>query len=184
MKRLHSTEPPPPLDEQSIALPDDVLRIIAVDYLLGRPVMVKYMGNFSEDDVARLSTYFRLPLVSQAFRRVVSRHVVDWKAMFPALLVKYMGTAFTDDYARSTVFYESELLRVHRAIDTIVQRENVTYRSPVKRRLSTGKLALKKLRHATYPSQAVESAVLDLLRHHERLCRQRRAAEKKRRQHC
>lgn len=158
--------------QRAVQLPDDVWLVI-FDYVLGRPRMRNYLGDFSSEDDARLDAYFRLSLVSRDFRRVTGRHVVDWQAMLPR------GIEMTRSQARLVAVRESEMRRLRAEIDAIVLREKVSYRSPVLLQLSSGKLSLKKLRRATYPSTAVENRVLQLLRQHERLCRQRGAARKK-----
>lgn len=160
------------LAEQSISLPDDVLDIIFVN-LLGHPKTRSFYDSFQENDSVRLKTYFRLPLVNSAFNRVISQQRVDWKSMI------LCSKDITNDVTKVFIYLEIELNRVDTQIHQIVKQENVTYRSPVQRKLSIGKLAFKKLRHATYPSAHVRKEVLDLLRQREKLCRNHCTMRKK-----
>jgi hypothetical protein len=156
----------------AILPPDEVLAQI-VAYVLGKPAINGYYSDYNASDRAALQTYFALPRVSRAFNRAVALNAVDW----PGLLCYY--TPLRADTARVFIYQKVEMARLRELIDDIVRREHVTYRSPVRRELSSGKLALKKLRKATYPSTAVRDRVMEALRRHEQLCRQRHALRKK-----
>ena len=121
--------------EQSISLPDDVLDIIFVN-LLGTPRVHTYYTDFKDNDRIALETYFSLPLVNHAFNRVISQQRVDWKNM----MFSYyrFTTEITNDVAKILIYQKIELHRVTTNIHSIVEKEKVSYRSPVQRKLSIG----------------------------------------------
>jgi len=163
----------------TVELPDDVLAVTFV-HLLGNPVL-NHRWDFSVDEATALMAYFRLPLVSRAFCRVFSRLAVDWKAMLGTRWMAWWPevTPALQAVTRMAIYQKIELERIHNYIDTVVATEHVTYRTPVTKQVSRGKLSLKKLRRAIYPSATVKADVLAALRCHERLCRQRRALRAK-----
>lgn len=152
---------------QSI-LCDDVILLI-VNFMIGKPTIAYVNGRKKQDDMNALETYFALPLVNKAFNRLILTNEIDWKSM---LEKRYKDrTTITQEIARIFVYHDSEKRRLNNLIDTIVLKEKVTYRSPVKKELSEGRLSHKKLRQAKYPSATVKNKVLDALRKYERLCK-------------
>jgi|WetSurMetagenome_2_1015567.scaffolds.fasta_scaffold287719_2 hypothetical protein len=155
-------------DRQPFILCDDVISLI-VNFFLGKPTVEYVHGKQKEDDMTILATYFSLPLVNKAFNRVISNQNVAWKSMLGKKYTK--NEAITQEIARVFVYHEIERKRLNDFIDEIVLKEGVTYRSPVKKRLSQGVLSHKKLRRANYPSTAVKNKVLNALRRYEKICR-------------
>jgi len=167
----------PAPQQESVLPPDDVLGLIFA-LLFGNPSLKQF--DFEADDTLRLNTYFSLPLVCAAFNRVVARQRVDWLSIIEtrphrcSCASRPPKQKMTQEAARVMIYQKLALERLHAHIDAVVARESITYRSPVQRVLSQGKIAIGKLRHSKYPSATVRDEVLSAVRQYDRVCRLRR----------
>lgn len=153
------------------------LILIIVNFLLSKPKIEYVRGKQIENDMIALETYFALPLVNKAFGHAILKNTVDWKSM---LEKKYSeNKTITQEAAKVFVYHSAEQRKLWNLIDAIVLKEKITYRSPVKKQLSEGRLSHKKLRHAKYPNADTKNKVLDALRKYERLRRDDCAMRKK-----
>lgn len=165
--------------------PEDVKRVI-IAHALAYQKPSWYRGRDDKRKQSSLRTYFALPLVSSQFHRVFTSLLatVDWGKLlvdhkWPSYKLIEMKPVVMQRISRALLYNSFESSRLHEEIDVAVATHGVTYRSPVRRLLNKGKLSLKKLRHASYPSGAIKTKVLDTLRAYERLQRERQAIEKR-----
>jgi hypothetical protein len=121
--------------------------------------------------------YYSLLQVNQQFRRVTNGFSLDWFSLWKcsyhwSLKLELIIRPKSPPRLWEQILYQRwEYERMHTKIDTIVAKKGVFYKSPVRGRVTKGKVSLKKLRKSTFPDKKTEEELLDLLRLYERMKR-------------
>lgn len=145
-----------------VDLPSDCLRLI-LDLLWQAVVHENGRTPFT---YAATVDYFSFAQVNRQYNAVWHAAAADFSTLFQSQWATAMRRV-----SRTQVYHYAVKWHLREQIDALTRQHNVTYYSPVQRQKSEGRLAMKKLRRANYPSVAVKQAVLTLLAEYERIAR-------------
>ena len=154
-------------------VPDEIVNVVFTG-VLGDQQAQKRVTHYTGSDL--INIYYVLLQVSKQFRRVGNSFCMDWHSLWVSQHCREReikpGKSLPSRFWERLAYHDWRCDFIKTKVDHLTSSENVIYRSPILGCVTKNKIAMGKLRKATFPNKAIKDKAMSLLLDFERTKRQ------------